>query len=238
MADLTRRQTLTAGAASAIAAAMATTPGQTSANGPNDQRILELDAERRRLKAQDQEIGREIRRLEDTLPAHLASGTDNHGRFLGFPLLDTSIPAVAKMCGDAVRPCSSRPSLSDIRRFNRHTEGLAAPGADRDRRRAEGRERIRHWIARRREQREARRVRGIDGLYVESEATFKRIDAIEHEIVDTPADGPAGVRVKLGVALDIEDDSGDGFDVASGCLEERGKAKVVADLDRLAREGM
>jgi hypothetical protein len=237
MADLTRRQTVTAGAASAIAAAMATTPGQTSANGPNDQRILELDAERRRLKARDLEISREINRLEDTLPAHLASGTDNHGRFLGFALLDTSIPAVSKMCGTAVHPWSSRPSLSDIRRFNRHTESLAAPGADRDHRRAEGRERIRHWIARRREQREARRVRGIDRLYAESEATFERINAIEHEIVDTPADGPAGVRVKLAIALDIEDATGDGFDVASECLEERGKAKVLAELDRLAQEG-
>jgi hypothetical protein len=205
--------------------------------GENDKRILELDAERRRLKARDAEIGDEIKRLEGTLPADLACGTDNHGWRKGFPLLDTSIPAVAKMCGDSICPCSSRPQLKEVRNFNRHTERLAAPGADRDRRRAEGRERIRHWIARQREQREAYRARGIDRLFAEGETIHDRIDTIEHEIVDTPADGPAGVRVKLAVALNIEDDSGDGFDVASECLEERGKAKVLADLDRMSQEG-
>ena len=98
MTDLTRRQTVTAGAASAIAATVASAPGQADAKGPNDRRLWELvpqiDAaatvgDTPRVHALDRE-------MRDT-PADSASGllAKLRGYFLKEPLPSEATRAVA-----------------------------------------------------------------------------------------------------------------------------------------------
>ena len=83
-----------------------------------------------------------------------------------------------------------------MRGFNRHTESLSG-GEDRERRRAEGRARVRAWIARYREVEDLERDLGIYDHEARVELHLERRDRLEEEIVKTPARSVEGVAAKL-----------------------------------------
>ncbi len=157
----------------------------------------------------------------------------------GWPMVEFGTPAMNLMRGWLQRngyggANKNRVSLGCIKSFNRHTEKLVFPGDEvLARRKAEGRERIRWWIAARRAQHASQEAAGIPQIHRLLDSNHERVDVIEHALWDTPARTLQGVLIRLReahrdyVAVQCSDDSeSDFYAVAFG--------KVLSDLERLA----
>ena len=86
--------------------------------------------------------------------------------------------------------------------------------------------RVRAWIARRREQAALDRQLGIHNWDDRTAPLYDRLFAIEDEVADTPAQTVAGVAAKLRIYAHYDPDG------------ERVALSALADLERLAREGL
>ncbi len=225
MTTITRRTALRGGAA---AAAIAAVPAITPARGETT--IEALERRRRGLKAA-------LRRNYDawcvaraTLPAWARPGRDQFGYEWGWPELDLEHPAIkdaVKLRGP--RPLGTRPKLDEVQTYNRDALMAADKGTEKYERRLEqGRERVRHWCARRREQKALKDQAGVTTLTAKGEALCDKIIAVEERICETPAETISDLAIKLRIAEDIPDNPDEGSYVEDGTLS------VLRDIERLA----
>ncbi len=182
----------------------------------------------------------EARAAEERDAARWKAAHDKAGAWaFGWPRIDFSTPAMAKMRGWYER--SSWPerervvAFGEIRRFNRHTEKLVFVGDEvLAQRKAEGRERIRWWIKARRAQIAAKEAAGMLEVEALLDSNCERVNAIEDQLWDTPAETVQGVKIRLReahrdyVAVQCSDDERDFYAQAFG--------KVLHDLERLSGE--
>ncbi len=183
----------------------------------------------------------ELRAEGERAAALWSAAHDKAGSWaFGWPLIDFTTPAMAKMRGwyehNSWPERERTVALGEIKEFNRHTEKLVFVGGGvLARRKAEGHERIRWWIKTHRAQKAAQEVAGMPEVEALLENSHERVDAIEDALWDTPAGTLQGVLIRLReahrdyVAVQCSDDSeGDFYAVAFG--------KVLSDLERLAGE--
>ena len=236
-----------AGAAIATGAAAAAIPAVAKAGG-NDARLEALEAEYYAINDASDAIAREFDAAEEWMPKW-ARGS--------WPKVDRADPLWQGFEYSGDRPTT----LADVRRRNARWEGFAKLYAndveawyyplgieEYQRRRAEGRARVRSWIARLREQRVLREKSGFYEIDARWEVLADRLTDVTDEIMQTPAAGARGVAVKLRIykwnVLDME---------ARGCTRrgdpdlsiyrdvpasfdtpERFAVYALADLERLA----
>ena len=223
--QITRRSALATGAA-AITTAAITAPLAIKASGVKaalgSEPLVALEAELMEARAASKRAA-----------ALWSTAHDKAGDWaFGWPKADFSNPAMNNLSGWLH---SERVGLNTIKGFNRHTEAWA--GGDLEelaRRKAEGRERIRWWIKARRAQIAAKEAAGISELEALLESNCERVDAIEDQLWDTPAETIQGVKIRLReahrdyIAVQCCDGEEDFYAVAFG--------KVLADLEHLAGE--
>jgi len=174
----------------------------------------------------------EARAARDKVAALWSAAYDKAGAWaFGWPKADFSCPAMSKLSGWFH---SERIDLDSIKAYNRHTQELVKDLPEfLAQRKADGRERIRWWIKARRAQRAAQETAGVSQLDALLERNHERVDAIEDQLWDTPAETLRGVLIRLReahrdyVAVQCSDDERDFYAVAFG--------KVLSDLERLAR---
>ena len=174
----------------------------------------------------------EARAARDKVAALWSAAYDKAGAWaFGWPKADFSCPAMSKLSGWFH---SERIDLDSIKAYNRHTQELAKDLPEfLAQRKAQGRERVRWWIKARRAQRAAQETAGVSQLDALLERNHERVDAIEDQLWDTPAETLQGVLIRLReahrdyVAVQCSDDERDFYAVAFG--------KVLSDLERLAR---
>lgn len=199
---ITRRDALKRGGkvvAGAAALPVAMTAVNVFASEHPDAELLEL--EREWLQAKDESLRNteEWHAAQARMPKWAMPGCDNYGHYSGWPEVDRSKPPFDTF--SFIGLCCTRPSLRDVRAYNRHTEGLVKEGYPEEyaKRRAKGRARVRAWVARRREQLAWEEQSGVTEKEARSEAICERLAAIETRIQKTPGSSPAGVAVKLRV---------------------------------------
>ena len=175
----------------------------------------------------------EARAAGDKVAALWSAAYDKAGAWaFGWPKADFSCPAMSKLSGWFH---SERIDLDSIKAYNRHTQELVKDLPEfLAQRKADGRERIRWWIKARRAQRAAQETAGVSQLDALLERKHERVDAIEDQLWDTPAETLQGVLIRLReahrdyVAVQCSDDERDFYAVAFG--------KVLSDLEHLAGE--
>ena len=175
----------------------------------------------------------EARAARDKVAALWSAAYDKAGAWaFGWPKADFSCPAMSKLSGWFH---SDRIDLDSIKAYNRHTQELVKDLPEfLAQRKAAGRARIRWWIKARRAQRAAQETAGVSQLDALLERKHERVDAIEDQLWDTPAETLRGVLIRLReahrdyVAVNCSTDTeSDFYAVAFG--------KVLRDLERLAR---
>ena len=218
MTAITRRGALIGAGAAAVVAGV---PG--AVQGEYAEPLVALEAELI-----------EARAARDKVAALWSAAYDKAGAWaFGWPKADFSCPAMSKLSGWFH---SERIDLDSIKAYNRHTQELVKDLPEfLAQRKADGRERIRWWIKARRAQRAAQETAGVSQLDALLERNHERVDAIEDQLWDTPAQTLWGVVIRLREAHDdylrINDfskDDEDFYAVAFG--------KVLRDLERLAGE--
>jgi hypothetical protein len=163
------------------------------------------------------------------LPAHFRPGPDGLGGVSEYPDIDLTHPAFRGWNRGIL---GARPSLASIRLFNSWDGKLSKP-QDAARRRREGRERIRLWIAAQRAQRAYRARLGLPELEARRAAALDRAHEFEAEILRTPARSMEGAAVKL--KLWCRQTLGDGPMLAEHLdPAERAIVSALGDLERLA----
>jgi hypothetical protein len=188
MSVLSRRAVLGATAAAvaagAPALAVSATPTPDSALLALESRWLAACAEERRTHA-------EWKTTHDSLPTHAQGGSPI------VPLDGAGGLFLLHQRGKAI-------NLRDLRAFNeaciyddRFAWGNSPARLARIR--AEGRERVRWWIATYRDGKRLRDASGLDEANERDEEAYKSVSALEDQIMATPPEGMQGVRIKLAV---------------------------------------
>ncbi len=219
------RRTALAGATAAVAVAIVSPGAVARISEP----LVALEAELMKARAAGEKVG-----------ALYCTAHDKAGDWaFGWPMVDLENPVMGLMRGWLRHngfggDNENRVSLGCVKSFNHHTEMLVYAGGEKlAQRKAEGRERIRWWIKARRAQEVAQEAAGLPDIHALLDSNHERVDAIEDQLWDTPAETLRGVVIRLReahrdyVAVQCFDDSeGDFYAVAFG--------KVLRDLERLA----
>jgi hypothetical protein len=188
VSKLSRRTVLSASVATVAIVAPAATLAAAAAD---DGSLLALETRWRTARAEKDRTYAEWRTIHDGLPAHAQGGNpvvppDGAGGL--FPL---------HRQGKAI-------SLRDIRTFNEAciTDDRFAWGnspARLARIRAEGRERVRWWIAAFRDGKRLRAASGLDEAHTRDDEAYDLVAVLEGKIMRTAPEGLQGIRVKLAV---------------------------------------
>ena len=188
MTKISRRQAIQTVSTTALAAAISSSVDANVVDLDSD--FIALEAELIRLRSYVTDLRRAYGEAEASLPEWARSG-----HRCGWPKHEPG-SFLMRSGGFGVMFQDGRPSLDDVRKLNRHTEIFLAGDSDkRARRRAEGRDRVRAWIKKYREQRALRRP--LETISAKMDDCFDRMGDIEDCIVATPAVGFAGIAVKL-----------------------------------------
>ena len=193
--NITRRSALLGTAAAvSFAAPVAMAAYLNQASDP----VVVLERQWRDMLEESHRLSNFYRQQYNQLPAWAKSREDQSGRQVwGWPDV-SDLPEFREYRSWLFR-LSTRPSLHEVRNYNRQTESLATPGGEEHaRRRTEGRARVRAWIGRQREKKALERELGIHDWDKRVDDPFYfRLFAIERQIIDTPARSLAGIAVKL-----------------------------------------
>jgi hypothetical protein len=163
------------------------------------------------------------------LPTPFRPGSDGLGGVSEFPDIDLTQPAF-RSWNRAI--LGTRPSLQSIRLFNSWDDKLGRP-QDGARKRREGRERVRLWIAAQRSQRHHRARLGLPEIYARRGMALDRAHGLEADILRTKARSVAGAAVKLKLWARMT--LGDGPVLAEHMDgAERAIVSALGDLERMA----
>jgi hypothetical protein len=227
MTKVTRRTVL-----AATAAAVAAGGPALAVNAPasSDSALLALEIRWRAAVAQVNKADAEYSAIYDALPPHAQDGW-------------STVPAAGD--GLFLKHHAGKPiGLQEIRSFNQAcvVDDQWAWGkspARVARIRAEGRQRIRWWIAARREMLRVRAASGLGASGACLDAAYQAMDTLEDEILAAPAEGVEGLRVKLVVlartaSRKFQDDKGAPLPREEWGPIELAVADLHAEAERIA----
>lgn len=232
-ASVTRRGLM----ASAAAAGSAVALPALSAELPVDaDPLIALGEQWHAALADLKRIGDAGKAAAAALPAWAAPGPAHRsvngrlGPIVGHPEWDLSDPDIAGLW----RSFIIRPSRLDVQRENwQETWHQPAGSPERARREAVGRRRLAYYEKRRRQQQAAREAVGLPALDAAEEVAVDRCGAVEDAIMEATATTPAGVLVKLRVALSAAGYYPDGASLDDADFDVKLLAGALRDLERL-----
>ncbi len=191
---LSRRAALRGGTAVALSTEAITAAGAITARIAVEDPIVALEQQWHDITGQVRGMWAYYEKQEGKLPAWAKVGPDQIGQDRGWPDVG-DLPEFQEF-RSPLNILSTRPSLKEVRSYNRHTESLSG-GEERKRRRAQGRARVRAWVAQNRRQEALERELGIDDIDGRVEPHLERRDGVEAEITNTPAASVEGIAAKL-----------------------------------------
>lgn len=213
------------------------------ASAKNDSRLLDLERQWLVAEAAAERNSKAHLAALDSLPAWARPGDDNHGIHAGWPELDRQHPAFRSLDSAEWAHFSTRPNLSQLRGYNRRVLANSAPGSDEyEAGKRAGRERVRAWTARQREQRGLKASTDAARFAALGEKQGERMLELEYRILETPAETIEGLAAKIRVSARWEGDyeklvNLTDYRSAVATLEHLYVSSILRDSERLAGGG-